>query len=611
LASPLDPRLLRHARATRGYVVLTAALGVLTAALVVVQALLLARVVAGAVEDGDRLATLAAPLAGLVTVVVGRAVVAGAQERFGHRAATATIAQLRGAVVAHVMALGPQALDGDRGPALTTLTTRGLDALEGYLVRYLPQLLLAATVTPGVLVVVWWHDTIAAVTMAVTLPLVPLFMALVGMATQTAADRRLRTLQRLGGQVLDLVSGLPTLRALGRERGQAIRVREVGEAYRRATMRTLRQAFLSALVLESLTTLSVALVAVGIGLRLVYGHLDLRTGLAVLILAPEVYLPLRMVGVHYHASVDGLAAASEAFAVLDTPAPPRGTRPCPSLAGATVRLEGVDVVHAGRDRATPHALDVTIRPGRVTALVGPSGAGKSSAVQVLLGLRRPDAGRVTVSPGTDGTDGTDGTEPTDLADIEPATWYAQLAWVPQRPLLVPGSLAENLRLVAPAATDADLDRAARATGLDDVVAALPRGWATPLGQGGHGLSAGQRQRLAVARALLRDAPLVILDEPTAHLDAETERSVHDAVRDLRDAGRAVVLVAHRPALVALADDVVTVHAGPVPAPPPPLPQPSAPLPAGPARAGPAPPHTSAVAGAPSAPSTPSAPDVRS
>jgi len=556
---PLDPRLLRHARAARGSVVLSAALGVATAALVVVQALLLAHVIAGAVTDGEHLAPLTAPLIALVGVVVGRALVAGAQERFGHRAATTVIAQLRGTVVAHAAALGPQALDGDAGPALATLTTRGLDALEGYLTRYLPQLLLTATVTPAVLAVVWWHDTVAAVTMLVTLPLVPLFMALVGLFTASAAERRLRTLQRLGGQVLDLVAGLPTLRALGRERSQAVRVREVGDAYRRATMRTLRQAFLSALVLESLTTLSVALVAVGIGLRLVYSELDLRTGLAVLILAPEVYLPLRMVGVHYHASVDGLAAASEAFAVLDRPVPPRGTVTCPPLERAVVRLEAVDVVHPDRDRATPHALDVMICPGRVVALVGPSGVGKSSAVQVLLGLRRPDAGRVVLAP-------TDGTGPVDLADVDPATWHAQLAWVPQRPLIVPGTLAENLRLVAPAATDDDLAAAASASGLGEVVAGLPDGWSTRIGQGGHGLSAGQRQRLALARALVRRARLIVLDEPTAHLDPATEQVVHDAVRLLRETGRAVVLVAHRPGLVALADDVVTVQDGPIAAP---------------------------------------------
>ena len=572
MARPLDPRLLHHARAARGYVVLTAGLGLVTAALVVVQALLLARVVAGTVVDGERLGPLTTPLVALVAVVAARAATAWAQDRFGHRAATTVVAQLRARVVGHVVALGPQALEGDAGPAVATLTTRGLDALDGYLVRYLPQLLMAATVTPAVLVVVWWHDTLAAVTMVVTLPLVPLFMVLVGLTTQDAADRRLRSMQRLGGQVLDLVAGLPTLRALGRERGQAPRVRASGEAYRRATMRTLRQAFLSALVLETLTTISVALVAVGIGLRLVYSELDLRTGLAVLVLAPEVYLPLRMVGVHYHASVDGLAAASEAFAVLERPLPRAGTVPCPDLRTATVRLAGVDVVHAGRDTATPAGLDVVVRPGRVVALVGPSGAGKSTAVQVLLGLRPPDAGQVLVEPH-------DGGAAVDLADVDRASWFVQVAWVPQRPLLVPGTLAENLRLGGPTdgptdgsdgpadgpataeGDDVAVERAARAAGLDTVVAALPHGWDTRIGQGGHGLSAGQRQRLAVARALLRPAALVVLDEPTAHLDAATEQIVHEAVRELRRRGAAVVLVAHRPALVALADDVVTVHAG--------------------------------------------------
>ena len=571
---PLDPRLLTHASAARGYVVLTAALGAVTAGLVVLQALLLARVIAGVAMDGQTLSDVRSALLILPVLVLARSAVSWAQDRFGHRAATTVIAQLRERVVEHVTRLGPAALDGDRGPALTTLTTRGLDALEGYLIRYLPQLLLASTVTPAVLVVVWWQDTLSGLTILITLPLVPFFMAMVGWATQAAADRRLRTMQRLGAQVLDLVAGLPTLRALGRDAGQATRVREVGEAYRRATMRTLRSAFLSALVLESLTTLSVALVAVGIGLRLVYGHLDLRTGLAALILAPEVYLPLRMVGVHYHASVDGLAAATEAFAVLDRRPPEPGRQPAPDLRVTTIRVEGLSVVHEGRDRATPAGLDLVLRPGEIVALTGASGIGKSSAVMALLGLRPPDGGRVRLVPEGAGDSGVDRADldpvELDLRDVDPASWLRQVTWLPQRPLLVPGTLAENVRLgLDGAGSEPDagvrLGEVARLSGLDQVVAELPDGWQTPIGSGGHGLSAGQRQRLALARAFLRSAPLVVLDEPTAHLDPATEQIVHAAIAALREQRRTVLLVAHRPALVALSDRSVAVHDGPVPA----------------------------------------------
>jgi len=541
---PLDPRLLRHARAARGYVALTAALGIVTAALVVAQALLLANALGRAVHDGAELTTIGPLVAWLAVVVALRAAATAAQERFAHRAATRAVAELREGVVAHAAALGPRWLATGEGPGVATLATRGLDALEPYFVRYLPQLVLAATVTPATLLVILGFDWVSAAILVAVLPLVPLFMWLVGVLTQGRSERGLATMRRLGAQTLDLLAGLPTLRAFGRERGPAARVQALGDAHRRATMGTLRIAFLSGMVLELLTTLSVALVAVGIGLRLVDGGLDLVTGLAVLVLAPEVFNPLRQVGAQFHAASDGVAAAEQAFAVLETPLPPDGTRPSPDLARTTVRLRGVSVTSAaGR---TPDRLDLDVAPGRVIALAGPTGGGKSTTVDVVLGLLTPDEGTVELV-------GPDGIVP--LAEVERAGYWAQVAWLPQRPVLEPGTLRDVV-----GGPDDDARAAAAAlTGLDVVLADLPEGWGTPTGFGGVGLSVGQRQRVALTRALLSPAPFVVLDEPTAHLDAAGERVVLDTVRALRAAGRTVLLVAHRASLLAAADEVVMVE----------------------------------------------------
>ncbi|MFP3714669.1 thiol reductant ABC exporter subunit CydD [Puerhibacterium sp. TATVAM-FAB25] len=575
---PLDPRLLRRARAARRYVVLTAVLGLASAVLVVVQALAVAALLAQAVAERSVDADDAARLLGvLVAVAAGRAAVAWAQERAAQRAAARTVAELREQVLAHAVALGPRWATGARRTEVATLVTRGLDALEPYLVRYLPSLLLTALVTPAALVVVLGLDWVSFAICLVTLPLVPLFMWLVGVMTAGTSERRLVVVQRLGAQVLDLLAGLPTLRAFGRETGPGARVRALGDASRKATMGTLRVAFLSGMVLELLTTLSVAVVAVGVGLRLVEGHMTLQAGLAVIMLAPEVYQPLRQVGAQFHASTDGLAAAERAFAILAEPLPdaaPAARRvPAPPLAGATLVLDGVTVRAGDRAVAAPADLRArvplgTARPGggRVVALRGPSGAGKSTTALVLLGLLRPDAGRVLVET-PDGV--------VDLADVDPATWWAQVAWVPQRPALPPGTLRDAVLGEAAGGTAGDpagdgarpdaaaLDAAAAATGLAAVVATLPAGWDTPVGLGGVGLSVGQRQRVALTAALLAPSarrPLVVLDEPTAHLDAAGERVVLDAVRAWRDAGATVVVVAHRASLLALADQVVDVAA---------------------------------------------------
>lgn len=543
----------------------------LTAALVVASALLVAAALAPVVDRTADWPDVAPTVGWLAAVLAARVLVTAVQERFAHRAATRAVAELRAQVLTHAARLGPRWLAASGGQA-ATLLTRGLDALEPYFVRYLPQLLLAVTVTPGALAVVWGLDWIAAVTILVTIPLVPVFMWLIGQVTAGYADRRLAAMTRLGHQVLDLLAGIPTLQALGRHRGPVTRVRELGDAHRRATMGTLRVAFLSGMVLELLTTLSVALVAVGVGLRLVYGGLDLQTGLAVLVLAPEVYLPLRQVGAQFHASADGVAAAEQAFAVLETPLPASGTRPAPDLRTTTVRWARVGVTAPDRHRMAPADLEAAVRPGHVVALAGPNGAGKSTAVLALLGLLTPDRGRVLLEPvgddtrdttdatgtaDTTGTAGSPGDTPLDLADVDLAGWWSQISWVPQRPVQEPGTVRGA---VDPSgrASDDEVARAARLTGLDAVVADLPDGWATRVGQGGTGLSLGQRQRLALTRALIDPTPLVVLDEPTAHLDTAAEAQLVDTVRRLREEGRTVVLVAHRPALLEVADDVVEV-----------------------------------------------------
>jgi len=541
----LDERLLAYARATRVFLFVSVALGVLSALLIVAQAWLLADVVARAFLGGRDLAQLKTPLAALLLVVLARAAVAWAAELAASRSSARAKSQLRAALLERVATLGLSSSRAQGTGELAILATRGIDALDGYFSLYLPQLILAAIVPVTIVVVVLWNDWISAAIIAATIPLIPLFMALVGAATRERMDSQFRILERLAGHFLDVVAGLPTLKVFGRARAQATAIREISERCRRAAISTLRITFLSSLVLELVATISVALVAVAIGLRLLGGELDLRTGLFALVLAPEAYLPLRQLGANYHASAEGIAAAEQVFAVLEAPSPVRGTRtdfPDPARAGITI--EGVRVSYPGRAEPALDEVSLTIREGEVLALVGPSGCGKSTLLGVLLGLVAPERGTVRIGDG-------------DLAELDLDVWRQRLAWVPQRPHLFRASIAQNVRLGRPHASPEQIRSAIDAAGLTDVMNRLPDGLETVLGERGAGLSAGERQRVALARAFLRDAPLLLLDEPTANLDGETEREIVQTIARL-GRGRTVVIIAHRPALVAVADRVVAL-----------------------------------------------------
>ncbi|WP_280182805.1 ABC transporter ATP-binding protein/permease [Nocardia cyriacigeorgica] len=682
---PVDPRLWRYAHSARRYLALSVGLSVLTTIAIVVAAVMIGRVLAGVITDpGAReIGRWSAELVVLALAVGGRVLATWVQARIAHRAGASVVAELEQSVLKAGAQLPPRELESRR-TELAVVVGTGLSGLRGYLVGYLPALLLAALVPPVVWIVIAMHDLTSGIIVVITLPLIPIFMILIGLLTEGRARATLDATTRLSDQLLDLFAGMPTLRALGREsaasepgagsaagvdgssvagdgnasggssaagagsacgaggssragakapdapapdgpdgspRTMAGRVQELGDALRQRTMSALRIAFLSSMVLEMLATLSVALIAVSIGLRLVFGEMSLYAGIVALVLAPEVYLPLRTVGERFHAAQDGMAAADKAFAVLDPGGASRGAADSTAGDGRRTRagtgsssehppqhgmptdltdlaaetpgscetpsrnVDGHDLAqngaaaHSGgagakpfpsaglielrdlavraRDGLAPDGLSAVLKPGAVTVLTGPNGCGKSTVLQAVLGLITPERGAVRV----DGID---------VRDLDSAQWWSRVAWLPQRPVLVPGTLRENLELLGARITEPprkqsarvldELEAACAATGFDVVLDELPDRWDTRVGAGGAGLSLGQRQRMALTRVLAADRPILLLDEPTAHLDTHSEAAVLAALTARARAGATVVIVAHRPPLLAVADTVVEVPA---------------------------------------------------
>ncbi|AUG28875.1 MULTISPECIES: thiol reductant ABC exporter subunit CydD [Microbacterium] len=545
---PVDPRLLRYASASRAFFVAIALIGAAQTAVVVAFAWLLTHAITRAIE-GMPWTELTATLLALGGVVVVRALLLWAREVLSARAAARVQAQLRAQLVDAVGILGPGWLAGRNTARLAVTAGRGLEALDAYFGRYLPQLVLTAIATPVLLAVMWWQDWISGLTVLLTLPLIPLFMVLIGLATRTVQQRQWRTLGRLAARFADTVQGLSTLTVFGRQHRAAGSIEKVTDTYRTETMRVLRVSFLSGFALELLASISVAIVAVSIGFRLIDGTITLAVGLFVLLLAPEAYLPLRQVGVQFHAAAEGVAATEDVFAVLDEARASAASGGEAARAAAPALPPGprghlvVRELRVRRGESTLAPVDFDAAPGTITLLEGPSGAGKSSVFAALLG-----------AAGFDGTAELDGMP---VSALPSATW---LAWAGQRPGLVAGTIAANVAL-----GDEDADAAARRA---LVVRSLRIAQAheldpdLDLGVQGAGLSGGQAQRVAVARAVYRHlrghASVLALDEPSSALDAATEAALWRGIRELADAGATVLLISHRRSAREIADRVVAV-----------------------------------------------------
>lgn len=549
---PVDPGLLRASRPARRHLAATGVLAVLAATVIVAQAVLLARAITRGV-DGAGLHALTPTLLALAAVLFVRALIDGAFDAVGRFGATRVMSDLRGQLAQHLLLRRPGIEGRERTGQLAALAVQGIDAVEPYFARFLPQLALATTVPIAVLVWVVPRDWISALIMVITLPMIPFFMALVGWATQERTERRWRTLSLLSAHFLDVVRGLPTLRAHVRADAHGEQLAAVGEQYRVETMGTLRMAFLSALVLELVAMISTALIAGAIGVRLAQGKLGLEDGLLVLLLTPELYMPLRQVGAQFHASADGLETAmalrtalEQPPAVVERPVADRTTaEPDPSW--QTIAFEGVSFTYPGRDTEVVHSVDFTIEPKLTTALVGPSGAGKTTLAALALRLADPTSGVVRCGG-------------TDLRELAVGDWRSQCAYLPQRARLYSGTVAENLRMGRADATDDELWDALLGAAAAELVSELPNGLATVIGEGGRGLSAGEAQRIAIARAFVRDARLLVLDEPSAHLDEESAAAIDSALDRLRR-GRTTLLIVHRPAMAARADHIVRIGDG--------------------------------------------------
>ncbi len=543
----MDKRLLAEARKRRGVLALIVILSAGAALVIVAQAAVLSRVVRQVFLDQAGLSIVQGWLLLLGGLVVARALIGYATSVSAARMAVAIRRDLRQRLIGHLARLGPSYVKHERTGELTITATEGIDALDGYFRDFLPGIVAAGLIPVIILLAVLPLDGLTFVVLLVTAPLIPLFTALIGWAAGALARSQYAEMQRLGAHFLDVMQGLTTLKLFNRSRHQLTTIVRLTDQFRDATLRVLRVAFLSAFMLEMLATLSVAIVAVEISLRLLHGSIGFEQALFLLVIAPEYYLPLRTLGARFHNSTTGAAAARRIYEVLETPAPARAAACTPIPAQATIEFESVSVVYESGQRPALYEVSFCVRPGEHVALVGVSGSGKSTIGALLLKFIRPTSGTIRIGS-------------VNLADLDDAVWRRHIAWVPQKPFLFNLSIADNIRFGNPSATLDDIISAARDSAAHDFILRFPQGYETRCGERGLRLSGGQLQRIALARAFLKAAPILLLDEATAHLDPHTEATILSAI-DRLARGRTVLLAAHRLATVVKADRILVLDGG--------------------------------------------------
>ncbi len=524
------------------------ALGTCGGLLLILQAWLLAGIVNDAVFGRRTLADMMPMLWSLLAVFALRAGITWASERMAFRAAAGIKLDVRRQLLEHLLTLGPVRMVTERAGELASTVTDGVEALEAYYARFLPQMSLAALVPLAILAVVFPVDWISGLVLLVTAPMIPLMMIFIGRNAEALNQRQWRRLARLSAHFLDVIQGLTTLKLFNASRREAAVVAQLSDDYRSSTMAVLRVAFLSSLALEFLATVSIALVAVLIGFRLLWGELGFRSGFLILLLAPEFYLPLRALGTHYHARMEAIGAGERIVQLLETPAPrrPQTAAALPATGRIGIRLQDVRCAYEP-GRPALDGVSIEISPGERVALVGPSGAGKTTVINLLLGFVQPEAGQVLINGMA-------------LDKFDPQQWLKHVAWVPQSPRIFHGTVYDNICMGRVGIRPEAVHAAARMALADEFIEALPCGYDTVVGEGGQGLSGGQAQRMALARAFFKDAPVVLLDEPSANLDLESERRLIAAIDRLAQ-DRTTIIIAHRLNTVTHADRIVVLDHG--------------------------------------------------